>query len=94
MIDNSKVLHEINILAKLQNKNLAVECKNYGEARIVGIKEVRDFQGKLQDLPEVTDGMFMTNTSFSSEAETYANTIRYHYMMLIPYPMSYHLYNL
>jgi hypothetical protein len=39
MIDNSKVLHEINILAKLQNKNLAVECKNYGEARIVGIKE-------------------------------------------------------
>jgi hypothetical protein len=72
MIGNSKALHEIDILAKRQNKVLAVECKNYSEARTVGIKEIRDFQSKLQDLPEVTDGMFVTNTNFSSEAETYA----------------------
>jgi restriction endonuclease Mrr len=38
----------------------------------VGIKEIRDFQSKLQDLPEITDGMFVTNANFSSEAETYA----------------------
>lgn len=50
----------------------AVECKNYSEARTVGIKEIRDFQSKLQDLPDVTDGMFVTNTIFSSEAQTYA----------------------
>jgi len=72
MIGNSKALHEIDILAKRQNKVLAIECKNYNESRIVGIKEIRDFQSKLQDLPEITDGMFVTNTNFSSEAVTYA----------------------
>ena len=72
MIGSSKALHEIDILAKRQNKVLAIECKNYNESRIVGIKEIRDFQSKLQDLPEITDGMFVTNTNFSSEAETYA----------------------
>ena len=59
-------------MAKRQNKVLAVECKNYSDARIVGIKEIRDFQSKLQDLPGITDGMFVSNTSYSSEAETYA----------------------
>jgi hypothetical protein len=73
MIGNSKALHEIDILAKRQNKDVvAVECKNYSEARTVGIKEIRDFQSKLQDLPDVTEGMFVTNTIFSSEAQTYA----------------------
>jgi hypothetical protein len=55
-----------------QNKVLAVECKNYNDARIIGIKEIRDFQSKLQDLPDISNGMFVSNTSFSSEAETYA----------------------
>ena len=72
MVGNSKALHEIDVLAKRQNKVLAVECKNYSEARTVGIKEIRDFQSKLQDLPEITEGMFVTNTIFSSEAQTYA----------------------
>ena len=54
------------------NKVVAVECKNYSEARTVGIKEIRDFQSKLQDLPDVKEGMFVTNTVFSSEAQTYA----------------------
>jgi hypothetical protein len=72
MISNSKALHEIDFLARRQHKVLAIECKNYSEARTVGIKEIRDFQSKLQDLPEVTEGLFATNTIFSSEAQTYA----------------------
>lgn len=51
---------------------LAVECKNYKESRLVGIKEIRDFESKIQDLPYITDAMFVTNTRFSSEADTYA----------------------
>ncbi len=69
---NSGALHEIDVLAKRQNKVLAVECKNYNESRLVGIKEIRDFQSKMQDLPYITDSMFVTNTRFSSEADTYA----------------------
>jgi hypothetical protein len=38
----SGTLHEIDVLAKRENDVLAVECKNYGEARLVSIKEVRD----------------------------------------------------
>ena len=37
----------------------AVECKNYGEARLVGIKEIRDFQSKLQDLSQINHAMFV-----------------------------------
>jgi restriction endonuclease len=51
---------------------LAVECKNYKESRLVGIKEIRDFESKIQDLPYITDAMFVTNTRFSSGVETYA----------------------
>jgi Holliday junction resolvase len=69
---NSGALNEIDVLAKKQNKVLAVECKNYKESRLVGIKEIRDFESKIQDLPYITDAMFVTNTRFSSEAETYA----------------------
>lgn len=69
---NSGALHEIDVLAKRQNKVLAVECKNYNESRLVGIKEIRDFQSKMQDLPYITDAMFVTNTRLSSEADTYA----------------------
>lgn len=38
----------------------------------MGIKEIRDFQSKMQDLPYITDAMFVTNTRFSSEADTYS----------------------
>jgi Holliday junction resolvase len=69
---NSGALNEIDVLAKRQNKVLAVECKNYKESRLVGIKEIRDFESKILDLPYITDAMFVTNTRFSSEAETYA----------------------
>jgi Restriction endonuclease len=33
----SGATHEIDVLAKKTNQTLAVECKNYGEARIVGM---------------------------------------------------------
>ena len=74
LVGSSGAIHEIDVLARRQqqNKVLAVECKNYSEARVVGIKEVRDFQSKIQDLPQITDAMFVTNTKFSSEADMYA----------------------
>ena len=68
----SGILHEIDVLAKRENHVLAVECKNYGEARMVGIKEVRDFQSKLQDLSEINHAMFVTNIKFASGVEEYA----------------------
>jgi hypothetical protein len=60
-----------NVLAKRQNKVLAVECKNYKESMLVGIKEIRDLKQNTR-LPYITDAMFVTNTRFSSEAETSA----------------------
>lgn len=63
--------NEIDILGK-QTQLLAVECKNYREARIIGIKEIRDFHSKIRDLPQITDALFVTNAAFSSEAKTYA----------------------
>ena len=68
----SGILHEIDVLAKRENDVLAVECKNYGEARLVGIKEVRDFQSKLQDLSDINHAMFVTNIKFTSGVEEYA----------------------
>jgi hypothetical protein len=55
---------------------LAVECKNYGEARLVGMKEIRDFQSKLQDLSQINHAMFVTNIKFSSEVAEYAKHSR------------------
>lgn len=69
---DSQALNEIDVLAKKDGKFIAVECKNYGEARMVGIKEIRDFQSKLQDLPQIDDAIFVTNARFSSEAEVYS----------------------
>ena len=69
----SGTFNEIDVLAKRDNDVLAVECKNYGEARLVGIKEIRDFQSKLQDLPQINHAMFVTNIKFTSEVAEYAN---------------------
>ncbi len=68
----SGIFHEIDVLAKRENDVLAVECKNYGEARLVGIKEIRDFQSKVQDLLQINHAMFVTNIKFSSEVADYA----------------------
>ena len=55
----SGIFHEIDVLAKRENDVLAVECKNYGKARLVGIKEITDFQSKLQDLSQINHAMFV-----------------------------------
>lgn len=68
----SQALNEIDVIARRDGKLIAVECKNYDEARMVGIKEIRDFQSKLQDLPQFDDAIFVTNARFSSEAEIYS----------------------
>jgi hypothetical protein len=57
----SGATHEIDVLAKRETDVLAVECKNYCEARTVGIKEPRDFQSKIQDLPQINHAMFIIN---------------------------------
>jgi hypothetical protein len=69
----SSAQHEIDVLATRGNVVLAVECKNYGEARVVCKKEITDFQGKLQDLPQINHALFVTNIRFTSGAEEYAN---------------------
>ena len=76
MRGKSGTLHEIDVLAKRENDVFAVECKNYGEARMVGIKEVRDFQSKLQDLSEINHAMFVTNIKFASGVEAIMTTLK------------------
>ena len=68
----SGALHEIDVFAQQKNQVIAVECKNYNQDRIVGIKEIRDFQSKLNDLHHNDDAIFVTSAKFSSDAETYA----------------------
>jgi hypothetical protein len=69
----SGATHEIDVLAKREIDVVAVECKNYGEARSVGIKELRDFQSKLRDLPQINHAMFVTNIKFTSGVEEFAS---------------------
>jgi predicted RecB family endonuclease len=68
----SGAIHEIDIVAKRDNNVVAVECKNFGESRSVGIKELRDFHSKILDLPEINRSMFVTNIGFTSGVEEYA----------------------
>jgi hypothetical protein len=68
----SGATHETDVLAKRETDVLAVECKNYCEARSVGIKELRDFQSKIQDLPQINHAMFITNIKFTSGVEDFA----------------------
>ncbi len=65
--DSSGQLNEIDIIAKRNRIVLAVECKNYAESNKVGIKEIRDFSAKLDDL-DVKKGLFITNSDFSQDA--------------------------
>jgi hypothetical protein len=63
--------NEIDILAKRGSITLAIECKNYDKDRKVGIKEIRDFVAKLDDL-NLNRGLFVTSSDFSSEATGWA----------------------
>lgn len=69
----SGALHEIDVFAKQKNQVIAVECKNYSRDSIIGIKEIRDFQSKLNDLHYNGDAIFVTYATFSLDAITYAN---------------------
>ena len=60
-------LNEIDIMAKRNRIILAVECKNYAETNKVGIKEIRDFSAKLEDL-DIKRGLFITSSDFSQDA--------------------------
>lgn len=60
-------LNEIDIIAKRNQIVLAVECKNYAESNKVGIKEIRDFSAKLDDL-DIKKGLFITSSDFSQDA--------------------------
>ena len=60
-------LNEIDVLAKRNRIVLAVECKNYAESNKVGIKEIRDFSAKLDDL-DIKKGLFITSSDFSQDA--------------------------
>ncbi len=63
--------NEIDVLATRKSVKLAVECKNYSEERKVGIKELRDFIAKLEDL-DIHRGLFVTSSYFSEEARNWA----------------------
>jgi hypothetical protein len=64
---------EIDIVLTRGERKRGVECKNYGPARYVGIKELRDFKGRLEQVG-IISGLFVTNTSFSGEAEQYGES--------------------
>src|SRR5439155_18311379 len=46
---------------------------NCSDERSVGLKEIRDLDSKLKDVRQINDAMYVTNTSFSPEAQSYAN---------------------
>lgn len=64
--------NEIDVVAKRGSILLAIECKNYTEDRKIGIKEIRDFVAKLDDL-NINKGLFVTSSDFSSDAIGWAS---------------------
>lgn len=68
----SSSLSEIDVLASKKNLKIAVECKNYDRETVVGIKEIRDFHSKLNDIQHYGESLFVTYGKFSSESISYA----------------------
>jgi hypothetical protein len=66
-------LSEIDVLASKKNLKIAVECKNYDRETVVGIKEIRDFHSKLNDIQHYGESLFVTYGKFSSESVSYAD---------------------
>lgn len=64
---------EIDLVLTRGERRRGVECKNFGPTRYVGIKELRDFKGRLEQVG-IISGLFVTNTFFSGEAEQYAES--------------------
>lgn len=71
ILGESKTYNEIDVLATRKSIKIAIECKNYSEDRKVGIKEIRDFVAKLEDL-NIHKGLFVTSSYFSEEARNFA----------------------
>jgi len=71
ILGQSNTYNEIDVLATRKNVRIAIECKNYSEDRKVGIKEIRDFVQKLDDL-DIHRGTFVTSSYFSEEARNFA----------------------
>lgn len=63
---------EIDLVLSRGNRRVAVECKNYDESRDVGIKDLRDFKGKLDQI-EIASGIFVAATFFSDPAKEFAH---------------------
>lgn len=63
--------HEIDILATRGSSIIAIECKNFGDNRSVGIEHIRNFESKLRAL-KMKNGYFVTNSRFSQDAEDFA----------------------
>ena len=71
--DSSGVYNEIDVLATRKSVRIAIECKNYSEDRKVGVKEIRDFVSKLEDL-NIHRGIFVTSSYFSEDARNWADS--------------------
>lgn len=68
----SGAFHELDLYARSSRGVLAVECKNYDESRIIGIKELRDLYSKTIEIGGINEVIFVTTSEFSSESNTYA----------------------
>ena len=66
-------LNEIDIMATRNKIVIGVECKNYAESNKVGIKEIRDFSAKLDDL-DIKRGLFVTSSDFSRDSIGWATS--------------------
>jgi uncharacterized Zn finger protein (UPF0148 family) len=64
--------NEIDVIARRGKKQVAIECKNFTSA--VGIKEVRDFSKKLDDLGEGWQGVFVAFNDLTIDAQNFAES--------------------
>ncbi|MBP2146464.1 hypothetical protein J2129_001918 [Methanofollis sp. W23] len=64
--------NEIDVVAKRGKKQIAIECKNFKDA--VGIKEVRDFSKRLDDLGGGWRGVFVAFNDFTIDAQNFAES--------------------
>jgi len=62
---------EFDVYLQRGPRRMAVECKNYDVSRSVGVQDLHVFRDKLLD-SGIYSGVFITNTSFSDEAEKLA----------------------
>lgn len=64
--------NEIDVIARRRNEQVAIECKNFTSA--VGIKEIRDFSKKLDDLGLGWRGVFVAYNDFTLDAQNFAES--------------------